>query len=162
MGYVSSSFLTFWRRNPDKVVTPEELGFNAYYFLTRDCAVSPGGVGDGFHTQEELRQVVQNDLDVWEGSNRDPRKRDILDESKRLLAAMERVEAAKVDYLPDELRTIDEDLRTRATELLKMAWEINDGKVDMTVIDRAWRKYDGNEGAQDELRRIMEHLERNS
>jgi hypothetical protein len=143
-------------------VTPEELGFNAYYFLTRDCAVSPGGVGDGFHTQEELRQVVQNDLDVWEGSNRDPRKRDILDESKRLLAAMERVEAAKVDYLPDELRTIDEDLRTRATELLKMAWDFNNGQIDSSVIDRAWRKHEGNDAAQDELRRIMEHLERNS
>ena len=144
------------------MVTPEELGFNAYYFLTRDCSVSPGSIGDGFHTQEELRQVVQNDIDVWEGSNRDSKKRDILDESKRLLAAMERVEAARVDYLPKELRGVDEDLRTRATELLKMAWEINDGKVDMTIVDRAWRKYDGNEAVQDELRRIMEHLERNS
>jgi hypothetical protein len=158
---VSSNFLTFWRRQPTKVVTPEELGFNPYYFMTRDCTIH-GGIGDGYHTQEELRQVVQNDLDVWEGSGRDPKKWDIAEESKRLLRAMERVEAAKVDYLPKELRGVDEDLRTRATECMKLAWEMNDGKVDMTVIDRMWRKYDGDHEAQSELRRIAEHLERDS
>lgn len=144
------------------MVTPEELGFSPYYFLTRDCSVHQGGIGDGYHTQEELRQVVQNDLDRWEGSNRDPRNWTIAEESRRMLKAMENGEVAKVDYLPKELRNIDEDLRTRATELMKLAWEINDGKVDMTVIDRCWRKYAGNEEVLDQLRRIAEHVENNA
>src|SRR5262245_17858641 len=117
MGYVSSNFLTFWRRAPTKVVTPEELGFIPQVFMTRDNQIH-GGIGDGYHTLEELREVVQRDLDVWEGSGRDPNKWAIAEESKRLLRKMETEQVAKVDYLPKELRGIAEDLRTRATECM--------------------------------------------
>ena len=125
------------------MVRAESLGYAPYLFLTRDCSLSPEGVGDGFHTQEELRQVIQNDVDAYERSSKDTLKWNQLQQSRRMLNAMTQADVSAVDYLPEILsNAIDDELRPRAVELLNIAHEISDGRIDQSVVDYLRRRYE--------------------
>jgi hypothetical protein len=140
------SFFTTWL-SAKTAVPAEDLGYSGYDFLTRDAKTDGGP--DGFHTQAELRQVIQREIDEYERSGQDPHKWNRLQESRKMLDAMvnyTKPDGSKgieqVDYLPENLRDIDEYLRPRAAELMQIAVNVNRGSIDQSVIDYARRRYE--------------------
>lgn len=110
--------------------------------LERDKMVSgewPDDGPDGYLTQDELRRVMQIQLD--RADRGDGYQRNRLNESERIFNDL-RGEADAIDYLPDELQGI-QDLKTRirAAEALDRAYEINGGRITQTVIDNLAEKY---------------------
>jgi hypothetical protein len=122
------------------VGTAENLGYVPSVFMERDNSVHEGGIGDGYHTQDELRAVIQRDIDIYDRSGQNW---DHLQESRRMLQSMQNANIDVVDYLPEQLRGVPKELRTRAVDVMKIAYDIGDGTVDQAVIDRARRNYQG-------------------
>src|SRR5262249_7059153 len=141
MKFVSLSLLTsLWGRG--KVESPGNLGFSRWDFLVRDNEAHAPEPGDGYHTQRELRQVIQHEYDEYERSNGDQYKWEQYQYSKKMLEAMTRNAIDTVDYMPDELKTIEEELRPRAVELINISYDMrNGGKIDVAVLDRARNRY---------------------
>jgi hypothetical protein len=139
-----------------RVGTPEDVGMSPSYFLTRDCSVHEGGIGDGIHTHEELRRVIQNDVDAYERSGHGRSEWDRLQESRRILEAMDRAKVEAVNYLPAPVRDVSDVLRPCVVQLMKIAYEINDGVIDQSVIDRARAQYTGRPFATEILAQIQQ------
>jgi hypothetical protein len=95
-----------------KSVSPETLGYSKYDCLTRGCSLRADGLGDGYLTKEELRIVAQNHYDTYE-LMKDQLSRSLYEESQRMLGKMSK-EIQSIDYLPENLRGIDQVLRPRA------------------------------------------------
>jgi hypothetical protein len=124
------------------VETPGNLGFSRYDFLVRDNEAHAPDPGDGYHSQRELRQVIQQEYDAYERSGRDPDKWEQYQYSKRMLDAMSNANVDTVDYMPDEFDDLPDELRPRAVELLNLSYDMrNGGKVDYTVLDRLRNRY---------------------
>src|SRR5215831_15960441 len=100
MKFVTLSFLTsLWGSNTCK---PETLGYSPYDFLTRDNEAHSPDPGDGFHSQKELRRVVQQEYDEYQRSGPDQAKWQRYQDSKKMLDAMVQQGVDRVDYLPPE------------------------------------------------------------
>lgn len=111
--------------------------------LERDKMVSgnwPDDGPDGYLTQDELRRVMQIQLD--RADRGDSYQRNRLNESEQIFNDL-RGEADAIDYLPDDLQGIqDPKTRMRAAEALNRAYEINGGRITQTVIDNLAEKYE--------------------
>src|SRR5262249_49739275 len=96
-----------------------------------------------FHSQKELRRVVQQEYDEYQRSGPDQAKWQRYQDSKKMLDAMVQQGVDRVDYLPPEFAEIDEDLRPRAVELMTISYDMrNGGRIDQAVIDRGCMTYD--------------------
>jgi hypothetical protein len=145
------------------------LSYSTFDFCSRDNKAHDDGVGDGYLSLKNLRRVIQDEYARYERSP-DVNRQIWIKDSEKMQQEMVDKGVDTVDYLPDELNEIDDDLRTRAVELLNESYQLGKvGTVDQTVVDRVWRQYQKRrddreisrgavDRARDQLNRIVDHL----
>jgi len=130
------------------VIPCEDLGYAHLYFYKRDWEVR-GRRADGILSRDTLRQYLDKKF-----SERAERQRlrlgtnsidDEIEETRRILKALEEGKADAVDYLSDQLKALPHGSIGLAVEILNLdeVIEATAGEITQKMVDKARKRYYG-------------------